>query len=72
MSILGWVSILFSVTEPVTDCFIGPMTLDNRQTVICGSPVYQLVPGQNQFSIEVELADGNILNNEATWELLPY
>ena len=61
-----------AVTEPVTSCAIGPMTLDNRQTLICGSPVYQLAPGQNQFSIEVELADGYILNNEATWELLPY
>ena len=60
------------VTEPVTDCVIGPTTLDNRQTVICDNPVYQLVPGQNQFSVEVELADGYILNNEATWELLPY
>jgi len=61
-----------AVTEPVTDCVIGPITLDNRQTVICDNPVYQLAPGQNQFSIEVELADGHILNNEATWELLPY
>ena len=61
-----------AVTEPVTSCNIGPMTLDNRQTMICGSPVFQLVPGQNNFSIEVELADGTIVKNEASWELLPY
>ena len=57
--------------KPVT-CNIGPVTLDNRQTLLCDTnPYYQLNPGTNTLNVEVELVDGTLLNNTATWERLP-
>ena len=53
-------------------CFTGPLSPDNRQTVICPDVTRYVSPGANTFSININFDDGSKLTETINWDVVGY